>query len=151
MVILPQIGLQRPWQQANPSICIQQIHCRIIPNDVIRGCSDTVARRKFCVPMNPERKSGCFMAMVTYQGAPTRRNKRMPLPSFADLSEAKSRRQIRKSRKIRPGSKKPIGPLVRVARLRRHTSRSNTFSAACYSPSSKKEGLHSKIGRACHL
>ena len=35
MVILPQIGLQRPWQQANPSICIQQIHCRIIPNDVI--------------------------------------------------------------------------------------------------------------------
>ena len=68
MVILPQIGLQRPWQQANPSICIQQIHCRIIPNDVIPRMLRYRSSQEILRTNEPRKKSGCFMAMATYQG-----------------------------------------------------------------------------------
>ena len=53
---------------------------------------------------------------MPYQGPATRKNNMVPESSFALPNSRQFFSQIRKSTKINPGNKNPIGPLVKVAK-----------------------------------
>lgn len=82
-----------------------------------RGCSETVARSKLCVPKKVFVKaSPCKLIMARYQGSPMIRNSKVPLQSFICFNSCQLLVTARNRNMISPGSKKPIGPLVSVAK-----------------------------------
>lgn len=75
-----------------------------------------MARKKLCVPKNWSINAlPCRLYMATYHGAAIKKNSSPPLKTFMFLISRQPRVKTKNSTIIRPGSKKPIGPLVKVA------------------------------------